>query len=248
MIEPSLLKEKLSGKTKALILNSPSNPTGLAYDSKTLGQIADMAVEHDFYIVSDEIYEKLVYDDYKHISIASLGKEIKERTVVVNGLSKSHSMTGWRIGFTAAPSDITKAMTNIQSQSTSNATSIAQKAAVEALTGPQDFIGDMLSEFDKRRKYMIERLNSMDGVSCKTPVGAFYSFPKVSSYFGREFNGTAINNSLELSTYLLEQAKVALVPGSAFGDDRYIRLSYATSMENIKKGLDRIEEALGNLK
>jgi aspartate aminotransferase len=248
MIDPDRLREKLTSKTKALILNSPSNPTGLAYDRETLTKIAEMAMEHDFYIVSDEIYEKLVYDGFEHISIASLGDEIKQRTVVVNGLSKSHSMTGWRIGFTAAPADITKAMTNIQSQSTSNATSIVQKAAVEALTGPQDFIADMLAEFDKRRKYMIERLNAMEGVTCKTPVGAFYAFPNVSSHFGKKFNDTPINNSLDLSTYLLEQAKVALVPGSAFGDDKYIRLSYATSMENVKKGLDRIEEALGNLK
>jgi aspartate aminotransferase len=247
MIESHLLKEKLTGKTKALILNSPSNPTGLAYDRDTLEKVAELAIEHDFYIISDEIYEKLVYEGFKHISIASLGEEIKKRTVVVNGLSKSHSMTGWRIGFTAGPKDITSAMTNIQSQSTSNPTSIAQKAAVEALTGPQDFIQKMLSEFDKRRKYMVDRLNAIEGVSCRTPVGAFYAFPNVSSYFGKKFNDNLVNNSLDLSTYFLEQAKVAMVPGSAFGDDKYIRLSYATSMDNIKKGIDRIEEALGKL-
>ncbi len=206
-----------------------------------------MAVENDFYIISDEIYEKLVYEDFKHISIASLGDEIKQRTIVVNGLSKSHSMTGWRIGFSAALKDITKAMTNIQSQSTSNPTSIAQKAAVEALTGPQDFIPKMLSEFDKRRKYMVQRLIGIKGLSCITPVGAFYAFPNVSSYFGKKINNTSVNNSIDLSTYLLEQAKVAVVPGSAFGNDKYIRLSYATSMENIKKGLDRIEDALAGL-
>jgi aspartate aminotransferase len=247
MIESHLLKEKLTGKTKALILNSPSNPTGLAYDRDTLEKVAELAIEHDFYIISDEIYEKLVYEGFKHISIASLGEEIKQRTLVVNGLSKSHSMTGWRIGFTAGPKDITSAMTNIQSQSTSNPTSIAQKAAVEALTGPQDFIQKMLSEFDKRRKYMVDRLNAIEGVSCRTPVGAFYAFPNVSSHFGKKFNDNPINNSLDLSTYFLEQAKVAMVPGSAFGDDKYIRLSYATSMDNIKKGIDRIEEALGKL-
>jgi aspartate aminotransferase len=248
MIDPELLKSRLSDKTKALVLNSPSNPTGLAYDRESLEKIAELAIRHDFYIISDEIYEKLVYDGFRHFSIASLGEDIKQRTVVVNGLSKSHSMTGWRIGFTAGPKDITKAMTNIQSQSTSNATSIAQKAAVEALTGPQDFLPVMMTEFDKRRKYMIERLNNMEGVSCKTPVGAFYAFPNVSSCFGKKFSNTLISNSLELSTHLLEEAKVATVPGSAFGDDKYIRLSYATSMENIKKGLDRIEEALSNLK
>ncbi len=248
MLEPDRLREKISDRTKALILNSPSNPTGLAYDTGTLGKIAELAIEHDFYIISDEIYEKLVYEDYRHTSIASLGEEIRQRTIVVNGLSKSHSMTGWRIGFTAGPADITKAMTNIQSQSTSNAASISQKAAVEALTGPQDFIQVMLSEFDKRRRYMVERLNAMEGVSCKTPVGAFYAFPDVSAHFNKKFNNNPITNSLEISAYFLEHAKVALVPGSAFGNDRYIRLSYATSMENIKKGLDRIEGALAELK
>ncbi|UCD35754.1 MAG: pyridoxal phosphate-dependent aminotransferase [Nitrospiraceae bacterium] len=248
MIDPGLLRKKLTARTKALILNSPSNPTGLAYDRETLMSIAELAEEHDFYIISDEIYEKLVYDGFRHISIASLGEEAKQRTIVVNGLSKSHAMTGWRIGFTAGPRDITKAMTNIQSQSTSNPTSISQKAAVEALRGPQEFIGTMLAEFDRRRTYMVDRLNWIDGVTCKTPVGAFYAFPNVSSYFGRAYKGRVIGNSLELSTYLLEEAKVALVPGSAFGDDKYIRLSYATSMESITRGLDRIEEALGNLK
>ncbi len=225
MIQPEALKEKLTDKTKAIILNSPSNPTGLAYNKESLEKIGELACEHDFYIISDEIYEKIVYDGFEHISIATLGEEIKQRTVVVNGLSKSHSMTGWRIGFTAGPKDITKAMTNIQSQSTSNPTSIAQKAAVEALTGPQDFLPVMVSEFDKRRKYMVERLNSIEGVSCKMPVGAFYTFPNVSSHFGKKFNDTAIDNSLDLSTWLLEHAKVATVPGSAFGDDKFIRLS-----------------------
>jgi aspartate aminotransferase len=243
-IDPDRLKEALTGKTKALVLNSPSNPTGLAYDRATLEKLAEMAIEYDFYIISDEIYEKLVYDGFEHISIASLGEEIKQRTVVVNGLSKSHSMTGWRIGFTAGPKDITKAMTNIQSQSTSNPTSFAQKASVEALTGPQEFLPAMMEEFDKRRKYMVDRLNAMEGISCKMPVGAFYAFPNVSPLFGKSFNGTPINNSLEMSTYLLETAKVATVPGSAFGDDKFIRLSYATSMDNIEKGLDKIQNSL----
>ncbi len=247
-VTADLLKKKITDKTKAIILNSPSNPTGLAYDKETLEQIAQMAVEHDFYIISDEIYEKLVYDGFEHISIASLSEEIKQRTIVVNGLSKSHSMTGWRLGFTAGPKDITKAMTNIQSQSTSNATSIVQKAAIEALTGPQDFLPVMMAEFDKRRKYMVERLNAMDGVSCKMPVGAFYAFPNMSALFGKKHNDTTIQNSLELSTYFLEHAKVATVPGSAFGDDKFVRLSYATSMDNIKKGLDKVEKALKELK
>lgn len=248
IVTPELLEEKLSEKTKALILNSPSNPTGLAYDRKSLEAIADMAVKHDFYIISDEIYEKLTYDGFEHISIASLNDKIKERTIVVNGLSKSHSMTGWRIGFAAGHRDVIKAMTKIQSQSTSNPTSIAQKAAVEALNGPQDFFPPMLAEFDKRRKYMVERLNKMEGVTCVKPVGAFYTFPNVSAHYGKKFNGREINSSLDLSAYFLEEASVAAVPGIAFGDDRYIRLSYAISLENIEKGLDRIESALNKLK
>ncbi|HDK17169.1 MAG TPA: pyridoxal phosphate-dependent aminotransferase, partial [Nitrospirae bacterium] len=178
-ITPQTLESCLSDKTKALILNSPSNPTGLAYDQNSLEEIAELAIKHDFYIISDEIYEKIVYDGFRHSSIASLGKDIKERTIVVNGLSKSHAMTGWRIGFAAGPKEIVGAMTKIQSQSTSNPTSIAQKAAVEALTGTQDFIPLMVSEFDKRRLYIIERLNKIEGITCSKPLGAFYVFPNI---------------------------------------------------------------------
>jgi aspartate aminotransferase len=246
-LTPGLLKSKISSKTKALILNSPSNPTGLTYNRESLEMIAEIALKHNFYIISDEIYEKLTYDKFVHISIASLSTDIKQRTIVVNGLSKSHAMTGWRIGFAAGPGEIIDAMTKIQSQSTSNPTSIAQKAAVEALRGPQDFILKMVSEFDRRRGYIIERLNKIKGVSCVTPLGAFYVFPNISYYYGKHFKDKSINSSLDLSSYLLEEANVALVPGSAFGDDRYIRISYATSMDNIKKGIDRIENALSNL-
>ncbi|MEK6528452.1 MAG: pyridoxal phosphate-dependent aminotransferase, partial [Nitrospirota bacterium] len=227
-----LLESKVSAKTKALILNSPSNPTGLTYDRESLEMIAEIAMKYNFYIISDEIYEKLTYDGFVHISIASLGNDIKQRTVVVNGLSKSHAMTGWRIGFTAGPADLIDAMTKIQSQSTSNPTSIAQKAAVEALTGPQDFILKMVSEFDRRRSYITERLKKIKGITCVTPLGAFYVFPNVSYYYGKHFKDKSINSSLDLSSYLLEEANVALVPGGAFGDDRYVRISYATSMDN----------------
>ncbi len=247
VVTPELLEEKITDKTKAFILNSPSNPTGLGYNRKSLEALAEMAIKHDFYIISDEIYERLVYDGFEHISIASLGDEIKSRTIVVNGLSKSHSMTGWRIGYAAGHKDVIKAMTKIQSQSTSNPTSIAQKASVEALNGPQDFFPPMHAEFDRRRKYMMERLLKMEGVTCVTPVGAFYTFPNMSAHYGKKFKDTAINSSLDLSAYLLDEANVAAVPGVAFGDDRYIRLSYAISMENIGKGLDRIEEALKQL-
>ncbi len=241
------LEKAVTHKTKAVVLNSPSNPTGLAYDKKTLEEIAAVAVKHKLYVISDEIYEKLIYDGFQHFSIASLGPEIKDLTIVVNGVSKSHAMTGWRIGYAAGPQDVITAMANIQSQSTSNPTSISQKAAVEALRGPQDFIQVMNSEFDKRRKYMVERLNRISGMSCLMPVGAFYAFPRVSPLFGKSVNGKIIRNSSDLAAYLLEEAKVALVSGDAFGADMYMRLSYATSMEIIIKGLDRIERAVNKL-
>jgi aspartate aminotransferase len=241
------LEEAITKKTKALVLNSPSNPTGLAYDKKTLEEIAAIAVRHKTYVISDEIYEKLIYDGFKHFSIASFGQEVKDLTIVVNGVSKSHAMTGWRIGYAAGPKDVITAMANIQSQSTSNPASISQKAAVEALRGPQDFIRTMNIEFDKRRKYMVERLNKIKGMSCLMPVGAFYAFPKVSQLYGKSVNGRRIANSSELAAYLLEEAKVALVSGDAFGADAYIRLSYATSLDNITKGLDQIEQAVARL-
>lgn len=246
-ISAAKLEKAITKRTKAIVLNSPSNPTGLAYDRKTLEEIAAVAVKHRIYVISDEIYEKLVYDGFTHTSIASLNPEIKELTIVVNGVSKSHAMTGWRIGFAAGPKDVITAMANIQSQSTSNPASISQKAALEALRGPQDFLPVMNAEFDKRRKYMVERLNKMKGVSCMLPVGAFYAFPNVSKLYGRSAGGKTIKNSADLAAYLLETAKVALVSGDSFGADAYIRLSYATSLEIIKKGMDRIEEAVSAL-
>lgn len=247
-IRPELLKEKITKKTKALILNSPSNPTGFIYDRKTLERIAEIALQHNIYIISDEIYEKLIYDGESHISIASLGDEIKEKTIVVNGLSKSHAMTGWRIGYAAGPVEIIKTMTKIQSQSTSNPTSIAQKAAVAALKGPQDSVEGMRKEFEKRRNYLVNELNNINGISCRMPKGAFYAFPNISKVLGKKNDGKNIENSMELSIYLLEKALVALVPGSAFGAEGFIRISYATSMENLKKGIERIKEAVDALK
>jgi len=244
MLKAVALKSHITKKTKAIILNSPSNPTGLTYDRKTLEDIASIALEHNLYVISDEIYEKITYDGFVHASIASLENEIKNRTLIVNGLSKAYAMTGWRIGYTAGSKDIIKAMTNIQSQSTSNPTSIAQKAAVEALTGPQDFIKIMLAEFDKRRKYLVSELNAISGISCLTPTGAFYAFPNTSKLYGKQADGEKISSSSRLALYLLEKANVAVVPGDAFGDDNYIRLSYATSMENIKKGVKRIKDAV----
>jgi len=242
------LEQAITRKTKALILNSPSNPTGLAYDRKTLEEVAAVAVKHNIYVISDEIYEKLIYDGFKHISIASLNRDIQNLSIIVNGVSKSHAMTGWRIGYAAGPKDVITAMANIQSQSTSNPASISQKAALEALRGPQDFIATMNIEFDKRRKYMVDRLNAMNGVSCLMPVGAFYAFPRVSALYGKSIDGKIVKNSSDLATLLLEKANVALVSGDAFGADAYIRLSYATSMDAIRKGLDRIEKTIALLK
>jgi aspartate aminotransferase len=247
MLRPDALEGAITKNTKALILNSPSNPTGMIYDRKALEKIAELALKHDFYIVSDEIYEKLVYDGAVHISIASLGDEIKARTIVVNGLSKSHAMTGWRLGYTAGPAEIIKAMTNIQSQSTSNPTSITQKAAVEALNGPQDFIQKMRAEFDARRRFIVSELNTIPGITCMMPAGAFYAFPNSSPLYGKKSGAKEMSGSSDLALYLLEEAKVALVHGAAFGDDAYLRLSYATSLQDIKRGIERIKEALGRL-
>ncbi len=246
-ISAKKLGKAITNKTKALILNSPSNPTGLAYDKKALEDIAALAVEQNIYVISDEIYEKLIYDGFKHTSIASLGQEIKDLTIVVNGVSKSHAMTGWRIGYAAGPKDVITAMANIQSQSTSNPSSISQKAAVEALRGPQDSVRAMNVEFAKRRTYMVDRLNKITGVSCLMPVGAFYAFPRVSALFGKSMHGKIIRNSADFAALLLDEAKVALVSGDAFGADAYIRLSYATSAEIIEQGLDRIEKTVNML-
>jgi aspartate aminotransferase len=240
-------EKAITPKTRALILNSPSNPTGLGYPKKALERIAEVAVKHKVMVISDEIYEKITYDGFRHVSIASLGSEIKELTITINGLSKSHAMTGWRLGYAAGPKEVIGAMTKIQSQSTSNPCSITQKAAVEALNGPQDFLPVMVAEFDKRRKYIVERLNAIPGFSCPTPVGAFYAFPRVSPVYGKSFKGKEIKGSADLAAYLLEEAKVAVVSGDAFGADDYIRLSYATSMAAIEKGLDRIEKAVSEL-
>ncbi len=249
MLKPEALEAKITNKTRALILNSPSNPTGFTYNEETLKAISEIALKYNLFIISDEIYEKFVYDNTKHISIASFGDDIKEKVIVINGLSKSHAMTGWRIGYAAGPKDIIKAMTNIQSQSTSNPTSIAQKAALAGLTESQDFMVEMIHEFDRRRSFLVKGLNSIQGITCLKPDGAFYVFPNVSMLYGRKTaEGQPINSSMDFALYLLETANVALVHGGAFGSDAHIRLSYATSMENIQKGLERIRDAVSRLK
>ncbi|MDR3707376.1 MAG: pyridoxal phosphate-dependent aminotransferase [Capsulimonadaceae bacterium] len=240
-------------KTKLLVLNSPSNPTGAVYSREQLARIADLAVTHGFYVMSDEIYEKILFDDREFVSIASLGPEIKNLTFTVNGLSKSHSMTGWRIGYAAGDAEIVAAMGRIQDQSTSNPSSITQAAAVEALNGPQEAVATMRDAFEKRRTVIVDGLNAIPGVECPTPGGAFYVFPKVSAYYGKQGIGAdgkpvTITGSDAFATWLLETAQVAVVPGSGFGADGNVRLSYATSPESIRKGLERIAAAVAGLR
>ncbi|MBP1695036.1 MAG: L-aspartate aminotransferase apoenzyme [Deltaproteobacteria bacterium] len=241
------LKKAVTPKTKALIINSPSNPTGSAYSKKDLESIAEIAVSKSFFVISDEIYEKIVYDGFQFTSIASISEEMKKKTIIVHGVAKTYAMTGWRIGYTAGPEEIISAMNNIQSQSTSNPTSISQKASVEALAGPQDEVGKMVSAFAQRRNYIVDRLNKMPGVSCYKPAGAFYVFPNFSSYYAKSYQGKKIENSTRLADFFLDVARVALVPGVEFGADPFERLSYATSMEDIREGMNRIEEALKKL-
>ncbi|WP_447983092.1 pyridoxal phosphate-dependent aminotransferase [Nitrospira sp. Nam74] len=241
------LEAKITPKTKAIIINSPCNPTGATYNRECLEEIADIAARHDLVIISDEIYEKIIYDGVPHISIATLGPEIAARTVIVNGVSKAYAMTGWRIGYAAGPKSLIAAMANIQSQSTSNPTSISQKAAAAALRDGAPFTQQMLKEFDRRRRFMVDRLNAMSGVTCSMPTGAFYAFPNVSGLFNRAHAGGKIQAAADLATYLLQEAKVAVVPGEPFGSASHIRLSYATSMDAITRGLDRMESALAKL-
>ncbi|MBN2430589.1 MAG: aminotransferase class I/II-fold pyridoxal phosphate-dependent enzyme [Acidobacteria bacterium] len=247
-LTPEELKAHLNFNTKALVINNPSNPTGSAYTREQLLEICEIAVKEGLLIIADEIYEKVVYDGFRMTSIAALGDRIKERTVIINGVSKAYSMTGWRLGYAAGPREIITAMDIIQSHSTSSVNSIAQKAAVEALAGDQAKISQMVAQFQARRNYMLSKLRRIDGVSCYEPQGAFYLFPNVSSYYNTEYGGMRIRNSYGLSYYLLKEAAVAVVPGSAFGADENIRLSYATSMDNIEEGLDRIVDAMARLK
>ena len=243
-LTPDQIKSAVTEKTKAIIICSPSNPTGTTYSTESLQMIAELAVEHQFYLISDEIYEALLYDGAKHRSLASFGDAVKSLTFVVNGVSKAYSMTGWRIGYTAGPEDAIKAMSKIQSHSTSNPTSIAQKAALAAINGSQEPVVEMVKAFQKRRDLICQRLDDIDGVEYVRPQGAFYIFPDFSSHYGRTINGHSINSSQELATYFLDEAKVGAVPGDGFGADNHMRFSFATSEIEINRGLDRIQKAL----
>lgn len=246
-ITPEKLAAACTAKTKAFILNSPSNPTGMVYTREELEALAQVVVEKDIYVVADEMYEYLIYGEDEHISIASLGKEIYERTITCSGLSKSYAMTGWRIGYTGASREITGLMSSVQSHQTSNPNSIAQKAAVEALTGPQDTMKKMVEEFGARRDYIYSRVKNFPYVRALKPQGAFYLFVDVEDVLGMSYKGKPVGDTSNLADILLEDYSVAVVPCADFGFPNHIRLSYAISREQIGKGMDRIESFLGEL-
>ena len=241
------LERLITPRTKAIILNSPCNPTGAAYDRATLEEIASVAIRHDLLVISDEIYEKVLYDGAVHVSIASLGPEIAARTVVINGVSKAYAMTGWRIGYAAGPKELITAMANIQSQSTSNPCSIAQKAAVAALHLGAPFTIQMVEEFSRRRTTIVNGLNKIAGVSCRMPQGAFYAFPNIKGVLGKQGPSGMLKTPNDVAQYLLNEAQIAVVPGEPFGSREHLRLSYATSMASITRGLERLEQAFAQL-
>ena len=246
-LRPEELEKAITPKTRAFVLNSPSNPTGSAYTREELEGIAEVLVKKGVLCIADEIYEKIVYDGFEFVSIASLNDKIKALTVTVNGASKVYSMTGWRMGYAAGPAEVIKAMTKLQGQVTTNINSATQWACVAALNGPQEFLESWVGEFQKRRDYIVKRFNAMAGIRCYNPQGAFYVFPNISSYLPRKVkDGRLVETDSDFCDYLLEKHLVACVAGSGFGAKGYMRLSYATSMENIEKGLDRIEKALSD--
>ncbi len=246
-LTPERLEKAIGKKTRAVVINSPSNPTGATYSLKELEGLAEVILAKGILAISDDIYEKILYDGLPFHNIANVSDAMKERCIVVNGVSKAYAMTGWRIGYAAGPEKVISAVTEMQSQSTSNATSISQKASVEALAGDQRAVSVMTAEFEKRRNYIVDRLNRIRGISCMKPPGAFYVFPRVSRLYGTGYRDQKIANSVDLSEFLLEEGGVAVVPGSAFGNDRHIRLSYATSMKNIEEGVRRIKAVVEKL-
>jgi len=246
-INPQQLKAAITPNTRALIINGPSNPTGAAYSSEELKALAAVLLDENILIITDDIYEKILYTKYPFANIASVENKLKDRTIVVNGVSKAYAMTGWRIGYAAGPEEIIAAVNKIQSQNTSNPTSISQKASVEALNGDQSVVAMMVGEFQKRRDVIVAALNDIPNVKCLLPEGAFYVFPNVSGVYGRSYKGKKITGSTELIDYLLDEANVATVPGVAFGSDDHIRLSYATSLKNIEEGVKRIKNAIAKL-
>ena len=242
------IEKAITPRTRAILYSSPCNPTGAMLDEASVRAIADLAVKHDFWIITDDIYRTLIYGDAKFFQPASISPEVRARTVIVDGVSKSFAMTGWRIGFAAAPKELVVAMGTLQGQSTTNAAAVSQAAALAAIEGPTDELETMRVEFDKRRKAMVKALREIPGVTCVEPKGAFYAFPDLSSFLGKKTpEGKKIENDAQLCEYLIEAARVAVVPGSAFSAPGFIRLSYATSMKNVEEGVARIAAALPKL-
>ena len=246
-MKPEQLKAAITGRTRAVIFNGPSNPTGAAYSPDELKALAAVLADTDIFAISDDIYEKILYADFPFANLAMAEPRLKDRTIVVNGVSKAYAMTGWRIGYAAGPEEIIGAISKIQSQNTSNPTSISQKASVAELAGDQQVVSMMVAEFKKRKDYIVDALNDIPGIFCPMPEGAFYVFPNVSALYGRSYEGKKISNSTEFIEYLLDGANVATVPGVAFGSDDHIRLSYATSLKNIEEGVRRIKDAVAKL-
>ena len=243
-VTPDQISSAMTANTRAIIINSPSNPTGSAYSKKELEGIAECALSNKLLIVSDEIYEKVVFDGFEQHSICSIGKEVQNNSILINGVSKSYAMTGWRIGYLAANEEIVKQAGKLQGQSTSNPTSISQMASITALNDADADVRQMIEEFQKRRDALLNCLLKIPCVECYKPVGSFYTFPDFSAFYGKAFKGEKIEGSIQLANFLLEEGKVALVPGIAFGADRNLRLSFAASMDTIKQGVDRITKAL----
>jgi aspartate aminotransferase len=248
VVNPDAVAKAITPRTRMLLVVSPSNPTGAVYDEKTLRALADLAVKHDLWLLTDDIYRTLIYGDAKFIQPATFGPEVRKRTIIADGVSKAFAMTGWRIGFGLAPPNVIEAMGTLQGQSTTNAAAVSQEAALAAIEGPTDELEKMRLEFDKRRLYMLQALRAIPGVKCVEPKGAFYAFPDVSAFNGRRTpSGKLIDGDPALCEYLIEEAKVAVVPGSAFYAPGYVRLSYATSQANIEKGVSRMAEAFKKL-
>ena len=242
------IKDSITDKTKAVLINSPNNPTGAVYKREDLERLGNLAVEDNFYIISDEIYEKLVYDGEANCCTASISPEIKEKTITINGVSKSYAMTGWRIGYAVGPTHVIKAMSDYQGHTTTSPNSPAQYASIEALSSCDKFVEEMRKEFDKRRKFIAERLNKIDGINCVMPKGAFYVMVGINEFYGKIYNGFTINNPMDMCAYLLNESRIAVVDGAAFFADDSIRISYSNSMDNIREGMDRMEEALKKLR
>jgi aspartate aminotransferase len=246
-ITGDMLRRYLTPKTRGIILNSPCNPTGAVYTPAELEDLASVLLDTDLFIITDEIYEHIIYDGLKQISIATLDPALKARSIVVNGFSKAYAMTGWRLGYCAGPREVIEMCDRLQSQTTSNATALVQVAGIEALIGPQESVGVMAQAFEQRRNFVVARLNAIPGITSNTPRGAFYIFPNIAALFGRRASGRPMNTAADVADYLLEAAGVAVVPGDAFGDDHFMRISYASSMAELEDGLARIDKAVQQL-